>query len=63
MDVPGRPEAPHADIGDVRPADEQWHPDTVTLAELVDPGDAAADQGRSGYRASLDPKAFEPPTS
>lgn len=39
MDVPGRPEAPHADIGDVRPADEQWHPDTVTLAELVDPGD------------------------
>lgn len=42
MDVPGRPEAPHADIGDVRPTDEQWHPDTVTLAELVDPGDAAA---------------------
>jgi hypothetical protein len=46
MDVPGRPEAPHADTGDVRPADEQRHPDTVTLAELVDPGDAAACRSR-----------------
>jgi hypothetical protein len=53
----------HADIGDVRPADEQRHPDTVTLAELVDPGDAAADQGRSGYQACLDPRGFEPPAS